>query len=99
MVPAKMPRPLHWRERVSKLRGDPSTENLRCMHPLLQVNYVNAHATSSLAGDLAEVKALKQVFKNPSQIKMNATKVVDRSCIYLRHDELTMICFCCNNLA
>jgi hypothetical protein len=44
------------------------------MHAL-QVNYVNAHATSSLAGDLAEVKALKQVFKNPSQIKMNATKV------------------------
>jgi len=69
------------------------------MHPLLQVNYVNAHATSSLAGDLAEVKALKQVFKNPSQIKMNATKVLDRSCIYLCHDELTMICFCCNNLA
>jgi 3-oxoacyl-(acyl-carrier-protein) synthase len=48
------------------------------IHPLslhaLQVNYVNAHATSSLAGDLAEVKALRQVFKNPSQIKMNATR-------------------------
>jgi hypothetical protein len=42
----------------------------------LQVNYINAHATSSRAGDLAEVKALKQVFKDTSQIKMNATKVM-----------------------
>ncbi|VAH42975.1 unnamed protein product [Triticum turgidum subsp. durum] len=39
-----------------------------------EVNYINAHATSTLAGDLAEVKALKQVFKDPSQIKLNATK-------------------------
>ena len=42
----------------------------------LQVNYVNANATSSPAGDLAELKALKQVFKDTSQIKMNATKVL-----------------------
>ncbi|XP_037488823.1 3-oxoacyl-[acyl-carrier-protein] synthase I, chloroplastic-like [Triticum dicoccoides] len=41
---------------------------------LEEVNYINAHATSTLAGDLAEVKALKQVFKDPSQIKLNATK-------------------------
>ncbi|CAD6250125.1 unnamed protein product [Miscanthus lutarioriparius] len=46
-----------------------------------EVNYVNAHATSSLAGDLAEVKALKQVFKNPSQIKMNATKSMIGHCL------------------
>ncbi|KAI5008530.1 hypothetical protein ZWY2020_009578 [Hordeum vulgare] len=39
-----------------------------------EVNYINAHATSTLGGDLAEVKALKQVFKDPSQIKINATK-------------------------
>ncbi|KAG6500741.1 hypothetical protein ZIOFF_040591 [Zingiber officinale] len=39
-----------------------------------EVNYINAHATSTLAGDLAEVNAIKQVFKNPSGIKMNSTK-------------------------
>ena len=40
-----------------------------------EVNYINAHATSSVAGDMAEVKALMDVFKNTSMIKMNATKV------------------------
>ncbi|KAJ6341639.1 hypothetical protein OIU78_009737 [Salix suchowensis] len=39
-----------------------------------QVNYVNAHATSTLAGDLAEVNAIKKVVKNTSEIKMNGTK-------------------------
>jgi 3-oxoacyl-[acyl-carrier-protein] synthase II len=39
------------------------------------VNYINAHATSTLTGDLAEVNAIKQVFKNPSDIKINGTKV------------------------
>lgn len=40
-----------------------------------QVNYINAHATSTLAGDLAEVNAVKKVFKDTSEIKMNGTKV------------------------
>ena len=40
----------------------------------MQVNYVNAHATSTLVGDIAEIKALSQVFNDPSKIKMNATK-------------------------
>ncbi|KAL9167666.1 hypothetical protein ABFS82_05G112600 [Erythranthe guttata] len=39
-----------------------------------EVNYINAHATSTPAGDLAEVNAIKKVFKNTSEIKMNATK-------------------------
>ncbi|KAF8668970.1 hypothetical protein HU200_052182 [Digitaria exilis] len=42
-----------------------------------EVNYINANASSTLAGDMAEVKALKQVFKDTSQIKMNATKNPD----------------------
>ncbi|XP_047327349.1 3-oxoacyl-[acyl-carrier-protein] synthase I, chloroplastic-like isoform X2 [Impatiens glandulifera] len=39
-----------------------------------EVNYINCHATSTLAGDLAEVNAIKKVFKNTSEIKMNGTK-------------------------
>ncbi|KAL8214630.1 hypothetical protein R6Q57_004079 [Mikania cordata] len=39
------------------------------------VNYINAHATSTKAGDIAEIKALKKVFKNREGIKINATKV------------------------
>jgi 3-oxoacyl-[acyl-carrier-protein] synthase II len=39
-----------------------------------EINYINAHATSTPAGDMAEIYALKKVFKNPSAIKMNATK-------------------------
>lgn len=38
------------------------------------VNYINAHATSTPVGDMTEVNALKKVFDNPEQIKMNATK-------------------------
>lgn len=39
-----------------------------------EVNYINAHATSTRAGDLAEVNAIKKVFKDTSFIKMNGTK-------------------------
>jgi len=39
-----------------------------------EVNYINAHATSTRAGDLAEVNAIKKVFTNTSSIKMNGTK-------------------------
>jgi 3-oxoacyl-[acyl-carrier-protein] synthase II len=44
-----------------------------------EVNYINAHATSTLAGDLTEVKAIKNVFKDTSNIKMNGTKVQKNS--------------------
>eukprot|EP01025_Chloroclados_australasicus_P026311 TRINITY_DN2611_c2_g1_i1.p1 TRINITY_DN2611_c2_g1~~TRINITY_DN2611_c2_g1_i1.p1 ORF type:complete len:459 (-),score=66.51 TRINITY_DN2611_c2_g1_i1:401-1777(-) len=39
-----------------------------------RVNYINAHATSTLVGDIAEVKAIKQVFSSMNNIKMNSTK-------------------------
>ena len=39
-----------------------------------QVNYVNAHATSTKAGDMAELNAMKKVFSNPSKIAVNGTK-------------------------
>eukprot|EP01018_Ginkgo_biloba_P024774 Gb_11726 [translate_table: standard] len=46
-----------------------------------EVNYVNAHATSTLAGDLAEVNAIKKVFKDTSGIKMNGTKSMIGHCL------------------
>ncbi|WOG84992.1 hypothetical protein DCAR_0104178 [Daucus carota subsp. sativus] len=46
-----------------------------------EVNYINAHATSTLVGDLAEVNAVKKVFKNTSGIKMNATKSMIGHCL------------------
>jgi len=39
-----------------------------------QVDYINAHATSTPAGDIAEINAAKKVFKHPEKIVMNGTK-------------------------
>ncbi len=55
---------------------------VKCMRMALQdaridaahVNYVNAHATSTPAGDMAEIGAMKQIFPNPSKVAINATK-------------------------
>ncbi len=38
------------------------------------VNYINAHATSTPAGDMAEISALLKVFKEPGKISINSTK-------------------------
>ncbi|CAK9133943.1 unnamed protein product [Ilex paraguariensis] len=46
-----------------------------------EVNYINAHATSTVVGDLAEVNAIKKVFKSTSEIKMNATKSMIGHCL------------------
>jgi 3-oxoacyl-[acyl-carrier-protein] synthase II len=50
--------------------------------PKEQINYVNAHATSTLAGDLCEVRALKKVFgPHVYNMKMNATKSMIGHCL------------------
>ena len=38
------------------------------------IGYINAHATSTLVGDIAEVAALEKIFSKPESIAMNATK-------------------------
>ena len=45
------------------------------------VNYINAHATSTLVGDVAEVSAIRQVFTDTKNIKMNATKSMIGHCL------------------
>ncbi len=39
-----------------------------------EVDYINAHATSTPIGDVAELNALRNVFHKPNLITMNATK-------------------------
>ncbi|KAL7617979.1 hypothetical protein Lser_V15G03562 [Lactuca serriola] len=46
-----------------------------------EVNYINAHATSTVVGDLAEVNALKKVFKTTTGVKMNSTKSIIGHCL------------------
>ncbi|MBA3603596.1 MAG: beta-ketoacyl-ACP synthase II [Parachlamydiaceae bacterium] len=46
-----------------------------------KVNYINAHATSTPAGDMAEINALKKIFTNRSHIAINATKSMIGHCL------------------
>lgn len=45
------------------------------------INYINAHATSTPLGDMAEYNAVKKVFPDTSHIKMNATKSMIGHCL------------------
>lgn len=47
----------------------------------VQINYINAHATSTLVGDVAEVKAIKKVFTDMSHVKVNGTKSLIGHCL------------------
>lgn len=47
----------------------------------LQVNYINAHATSTLVGDVAEIKAVKSAFPDLSHMKINGTKSMIGHCL------------------
>ncbi|PNH05925.1 3-oxoacyl-[acyl-carrier-protein] synthase I, chloroplastic [Tetrabaena socialis] len=46
-----------------------------------QVNYINCHATSTLVGDIAEVKAIKKVFTDTRHLKINGTKSMIGHCL------------------
>ncbi|MGK0183290.1 MAG: 3-oxoacyl-[acyl-carrier-protein] synthase II [Halioglobus sp.] len=46
-----------------------------------EINYVNAHATSTPAGDMVEIRAIKKVFPKTSHMKMNATKSMIGHCL------------------
>lgn len=45
------------------------------------VNFINAHATSTPLGDMAEISALKKVFKDTKKIALNATKSMIGHCL------------------
>ena len=46
------------------------------------INYINAHATSTPVGDLCEIRAIKDLFgSHISQIKMNGTKSMIGHCL------------------
>lgn len=47
-----------------------------------EINYINAHATSTLAGDLCEIEAIQKVFgSHAKNIKINATKSMIGHCL------------------
>lgn len=47
-----------------------------------QINYINAHATSTQAGDLCEIEAIRRVFgSHTKEIKINSTKSMTGHCL------------------
>ncbi len=47
-----------------------------------EINYINAHATSTLVGDVCEIRGIKKVFgPHAKNIKMNATKSMTGHCL------------------
>ena len=47
-----------------------------------EINYINAHATSTMVGDVAEVNAVKKAFKGDlTGVKMNGTKSMVGHCL------------------
>lgn len=64
----------------------------RCMQLALEragidagrVNYINAHATSTPAGDLAEYNAIVEIFGDNDDLKINGTKVSERALVLWR---------------
>lgn len=70
---------------------DPSEEGVRlCIETALQqshvakeqIDYINAHATSTVAGDLCEASVIKKVFGSHARhLKMNATKSMTGHCL------------------
>ena len=62
----------------------------RCMEDAIKnaglskekINYINAHATSTLLGDMCEIQAIRQVFgPHVKNIKLNATKSMTGHCL------------------
>lgn len=62
----------------------------RCMESALrdaeiakeQINYINAHATSTTVGDLCEIRAIKTLFgPHSGKLKINATKSMTGHCL------------------
>jgi 3-oxoacyl-[acyl-carrier-protein] synthase II len=50
--------------------------------PKERINYINAHATSTILGDMCEINAIRRVFGDHSKkIKLNATKSMIGHCL------------------